>query len=304
MDEQRVSTDSGRFHCLIGGPAGAPAIVYLHGFPDYPPTSMRFLNVLARAGHRVIAPWLRGYAPSATAGPFTVEQLTEDVLALARAIAPGRQIHIVGHDWGAVIAYAVMASAPDAVASSVTLAVPHPLAVARSLARSRAQLARSWYMLFFQLPHLPEWLVGARDMAFIDRLWRVWSPGFVLPEPERRALHRCLRQSMPAPIEYYRAMLRPPGQARARVRWLAAQRITTPTLHVHGELDGCIGLPAARGHERFFAGPFAAEVVPGVGHFMQQEAPAAIAERVLAWYARHPAPALDGPSRAPRAMRR
>ena len=92
----------GTFHALQGGdPDGQPTLV-LHGFPDHPPTAAPFLAELGRHGRRVLAPWLRGYAPSPTAGPFDMAALTSDVLALIDRWSPGRAVELIGHDWGAL----------------------------------------------------------------------------------------------------------------------------------------------------------------------------------------------------------
>ncbi|MBA3541737.1 MAG: alpha/beta fold hydrolase, partial [Deltaproteobacteria bacterium] len=114
----------GPFHALVAGHPDAPPLVYLHGFPDHPPTAATFLSELARR-HRVIAPWLRGYAPSPLAGPFDLDTLAADVIALIDQL--GAPVDLVGHDWGAAITYAVCAASPTRVRRAVTLALPHPL---------------------------------------------------------------------------------------------------------------------------------------------------------------------------------
>ncbi|MFB7146016.1 alpha/beta fold hydrolase [Agrobacterium deltaense] len=107
MEFQHVTFDlpHGTFHALQGGdPHGQPTIV-LHGFPDHSPTAKPFLDELGRRGRHVVAPWLRGYPPSPTAGPFDFSALTSDVLALIDRWSPGRPVELIGHDWGALITY-------------------------------------------------------------------------------------------------------------------------------------------------------------------------------------------------------
>lgn len=266
---ESITLPGGRFQLLRGG--DGPLVIALHGFPDHPPSLIPVAERMIAAGYQVVAPWLRGYAPSTLDGPFDVGRLATDVLELATALGHDR-FSLVGHDWGAIITYAVCGAAPERVRAAVTLAVPHPAAFARSLVRS-AQLARSWYMLLFQLPGAPA-LVRARDLALIDRLWRTWSPGLHLDDTARRELHACLAESLPAPVMYYRALLRRPP------RW---RRIATPLLHLHGADDGCIGVAACRDQARWFRGPFATETLPGLGHFLQLEDPAQIAARAIAW---------------------
>jgi pimeloyl-ACP methyl ester carboxylesterase len=273
-----LSLPRGDFHALAWGAADAPPLLWLHGFPDHPPTAAPLLSRLART-RRVIAPWLRGYAPSTLEGPFDLETLAVDAIDLLERIAgAGRPADLIGHDWGAVITYRVCLLAPTAVRRAVTLAIPHPLTFMRAIRRP-AQLRQSWYMLLFQLPGA-ERIVRARDLALIDRLWRAWSPRLSLDEAQRAELHACLAASLPAPLEYYRALVRPLAGFRARVAALEPV-ITTPLLQLHGAEDGCV-LPPRDDDARYFLHR-EREIVPGAGHFLHLEAPAAIAARVAAW---------------------
>ncbi len=276
MNVETLRLPCGDFQVLRAGTPGAPLVIVLHGFPDHPPTFAPVIEALARGGYDVVAPWLRGYAPSTLAGPFDATRLAEDVLAMASALGHER-FALVGHDWGAVITYAVCALAPERVRAAVAMAVPHPRAFLRSFTRT-AQLTRSWYMLFFQLPGAIA-VARARDLALIDRLWRRWSPGYQLPAPARRDLHACLAASLPAPILYY----------RAQARWTPAllRPLITPLLQLQGADDGCIAPSAARGQARHFRGPFAEEVIADAGHFLQAEVPDVIARRILGWFDAH-----------------
>jgi pimeloyl-ACP methyl ester carboxylesterase len=222
----------GEVHALVGGAVTARPLLFLHGFPDHPPTAVPFLEHLAET-HRVVAPWLRGYAPSPIVGPYDFDTLASDALALIDRL--GGQVDLVGHDWGGEITYTVCAAAPSHVRRAVTLAIPHPATLIRSLAHSK-QWKKSWYMGLFQLPGA-DYLVRRRQLALIDRLWRAWSPGFTLDSARRDELHACLERSLPAPLEYYRAILRPLTTLVARMR-KAEAHIATPLLQLHGSDDG------------------------------------------------------------------
>ena len=288
IDVERVEVPGGTFQLLRARNPGAEAhVLVLHGFPDHPPTFRPLIERLAAAGYDVAAPWLRGYAPSVLTGPYDVERLGHDVLELADELSPERPVYVVGHDWGAIAAYAACAFAPERIRAVVTMAVPHPLALARALARP-GQLRRSWYVLFFQLG-VADRMVARGDFAFVDRLWRTWSPGLDLPVGDRDDLHACLAASWPAPLEHYRALMRPPLAAWHRTRPGAPLRnpIEVATLQLQGEADGCVAPDSARGQERWFSGPFRADVIPGAGHFLQAEAPDEVADRTLEWFAEH-----------------
>lgn len=277
----------GPLTCLTAGDPNAPVVICLHGFPDVPRTFASLMDGLAERGWRAVAPWLRGYHPSTLEGPYHVERIAEDVLELATALSSDRPVCIVGHDWGAVATYWATAWAPQRFARAVTMAVPHPLALLRNMARHPKQLRRSWYMGFFQLPDRPERVVPKDDFAFIERLWRDWSPGWEPPQDHLREVKRCLAESMPAPIEYYRAMVRPVGALKRRISESRsrARRIRVPTLHLQGAQDGCIGPEVAEGQERFFEGVLTRRVVPGVGHFLHLERPDLLDPMILDWLA-------------------
>ncbi|MCC6646123.1 MAG: alpha/beta hydrolase [Polyangiaceae bacterium] len=275
-----VETPRGRFHCLVEGPPDGPLALCLHGFPDVPHGMAGVQGALAARGHRAVAPFLRGYAPSVLDGPHDLSALGEDVVALVDALSPSRPASVVGHDWGAVAAYVALARAPGRFCRAVTMAVPHPYVFARDVARHPGQLARSWYMLAVQ-PSAGGWLLARRDHALVDRLVRAWSPGWT---PEPRHLSRvkaCLAESGDAPLALYRALLRPLAGARRRLAELRAMRISTPLLYLHGERDGCVGAALGEGNARMFDGPHERRVLAGLGHFLHMEAPLAVEAMIV-----------------------
>lgn len=278
---------SRRVEALVAGDPGAPVALLLHGFPDHPPSWIPVMQRLAAAGYRAVAPWSRGYYPTSLEGPYDTDQLAADAIDLALQLSPERPVALIGHDWGAITAYVALARAPQRFAAAVTLAVPHLLAFLANLRRDPAQLKRSWYIAFFQLPALPERVVPGGQWAFVRQLWRTWSPGYELPADQWEALTGCLERSMPAPIGYYRALAQPWRDAYRRMSAARGQRIEVPTLVLHGADDGCIGPRLGEGQERFFRGPFASQVVPEVGHFLQLECPDEITDLVVTWCRAH-----------------
>jgi pimeloyl-ACP methyl ester carboxylesterase len=288
MERLSLALPGGRFVALAEGPRTGPLALCVHGFPDVAETFSEsgLLSALGGSGYRAVAPYLRGYAPSTLAGPFDADRLARDLVELADALSPGRPAALVGHDWGAVAAYLALAVAPGRFSRAVTLAVPHPLAFFRNLLRHPSQLRRSGYMAVFQLPGLPERTLRLGGFAWVEELWRRWSPGYA---PSRRHLDRvtgCLDRSLPAPLGPYRAMGWPPVSAGRRLARAAAPdaRIRVPTLHLHGGDDGCIGPALRAGQDRHFQpGALAQGIVPDAGHFLHLERPDVVAARVLAW---------------------
>jgi pimeloyl-ACP methyl ester carboxylesterase len=275
---QYAALRRGRIAYHEQGDRAAPLAVLAHGFPDFPKTFFPVMNRLSAAGYRCVAPYLRGYSPSTLEGPFHGGQLGDDLAELTEALSPGKRALLVGHDWGAVATYAAVERHAASFSSAVTLAVPHVAAFMRALRGNRAQQLRSAYMAFFMLPLVPERIVPRDDFAFIDALWRRWSPGYTPDRGYMQELKSVLRASMPAPLAHYRALrttLIPAKSARP------AGRIRVPLLHLHGADDGCIAFESGAGQERLFEAAFRSERIEGVGHFLHLEDPDGIARRIL-----------------------
>ncbi|MGZ5970240.1 MAG: alpha/beta fold hydrolase [Polyangiales bacterium] len=273
-----LTLDRGSFAYLEAGPKDGPLLLALHGFPDSPHGLFPLVERAAARGHRVIAPFLRGYAPSIASGPFDLDTLVDDVLAIGHAF--GERFALIGHDWGAAITYGAIARPGTPVTAAVTMSVPHPASFVRALVSDRAQLARSGYMAFFQLGRFADRRVAARDFEFIDLLWKLWSPALG-PHPAIAHAKAAIAPSFPAALEYYRAFARAPGKLRA----LERRAITVPTLHLTGRDDGCIGPDVGRDELRWFRGPFQREVIEAAGHFLILERPEEVSRRALDWIA-------------------
>lgn len=216
--------------------------------------------------------------------------LSEDVVELARALDPVPG-HLIGHDWGASIAYAAVARAPGQWRSLATLAVPHPVAFAAALASDHEQLRRSWYVFLFQLHGFAEGIVRADDFGLLRSLWRDWSPGWTPEQADFDALARTFEAPgvLEAALTYYRAALAPDNPRAGEVSAIWEKAVTAPTLGLVGEDDGCIGaqvfqaaMPAS-----LFTGGVDVACVGGTGHFLHLEAPSEVNARVLQFLARH-----------------
>jgi pimeloyl-ACP methyl ester carboxylesterase len=267
-----------------------PLALCLHGFPDSAHTWRHLLPALAEAGFHAVAPFMRGYAPTAVPDDacYGIGALVADAVALHQVLDGDGDAVLIGHDWGAEAAYAGAAFAPDRWRRVVTLAVP-PRALDPVLFGDYQQLKRSFYLFWFRdsLARAVE-LVAAEQMAFLDRLWRDWSPGYDAAEDLAR-VKASLRQpaNLSAAISYYRD---PPNEtssagcaAYAAEEQAAGQQARQPTLYLHGSADGCIGVELVRGADRHLAPGSRMTVVEGAGHFLHLERPEEVNEHVLAW---------------------
>jgi pimeloyl-ACP methyl ester carboxylesterase len=260
--------------CDVHGPDDGELVLCVHGFPDCARSFRHQIEPLVARGYRVATPTLRGYAPSSLARDkrYDVEALAADLCAIAMRLS-SRPVRLVGHDWGAIASYAAVAYAPHLFSHLCTIAVPH-LRVAGPRFASAAQLKRSWYIGFFQLRMLAERRVAQSNMAFIDRLWRDWSPGYLVPDEELEAIKAALAppDHLRAALSYYRAMMSF-GALTGESRKLLLRRTELPSIYVHGEDDGCIGVELAQGLESAYGPRFQAHLLPRAGHFAHLEQP-------------------------------
>ncbi len=238
LEHRHVRVGEVTLHVVTAGPVDGPPVLLLHGFPEQWYGWRRQIPALVRAGFRVIAPDQRGYAGSdkpRAVGMYRVDVLVGDVLGLLDALSYER-VRLVGHDWGAAVAWRLAATAPERVERLVILNVPHPRVMLRALYTNPRQLLRSWYMFFFQLPWLPEWLLGRRRAAVLVRMLAgSGKPGSFSARD----------------IEVYRAAWTQPGAVRAMLAWYRAMfrapppRIDAPiepaTLVLWGMRDVALG---------------------------------------------------------------
>ncbi len=277
------------FSILEAGPADGPLALCLHGFPDSAYTWRFLLPELAAAGFHAVAPFLRGYAPTAIPadGRYQIGALARDANALHAALGGTRDAVIIGHDWGALTVYGAVAHQPDRWRRAVTAAVPPTASIGMSLF-SYAQLQRSWYMFFFLSP-LAEIALPLDDYAFIDHLWADWSPGYDAAFDVARVKESIGDPShMVAAISYYRALYDPgatdPDLAEEQNAALA--RTPRPTLYLHGRDDGCMLLSSIGNPLEFLAEGSKTVVIDDAGHFMHVEQPQVVNQHVLEFLAR------------------
>lgn len=293
LRHERVTVNDVDLALLCCGDDDGPLALCLHGFPDSAWSWRHLLPRLAEAGYRAVAPFQRGYAPSAVPedGRFQTAALSLDAIALHDTFGRDRPGVIIGHDWGAPATYGAAAAEPDRWSHVVAMAVPPGGAMGAAFVTNLAQLQRSWYMFFFQ-HGLADLVVPHDDLAFIDLLWRDWSPGFDATD-ELAHVKDALRDPahLQAALGYYRATL---GDGLRDPDLDALQQATTqlppqPTLYLHGVDDGCIGAEVAEAARAEVAAAgrddVTIEIVDGAGHFLHLERPDHVNARILEFLA-------------------
>jgi pimeloyl-ACP methyl ester carboxylesterase len=278
MDEHRLTrfTSEGlAFDVRDTGPLDGPVVLALHGFPQTSTSWAGVTPLLTGAGYRVLAPDQRGYSPEArpqAVSAYTMSHLCGDALALADAAGAGR-FHVLGHDWGAAVGWALAANWPERVQTLTAVSVPHPAAFVRSMLGTQA--LRSWYMAFFQLPVLPELLFRVREGAGLRPLLRA------IAHPDPDAAVRLLGDPRTATgaVNWYRAL-------RKRAD-LSVGAVRVPTLYVWSDGDVALGRRAAEDTAAWVRGPYRFEVLSGASHWIPEEHPAELGALVLSHLAAH-----------------
>jgi len=257
----------------------AEVVILLHGFPASRRSWEGVASRLTAAGYRVVAPDQRGYSPGARPPgrrSYAMRHLVGDVMALADRVGAER-FHLVGHDWGGGVAWSAAAWHPERVATMTSLATPHVKALMRSMASS-TQALHSWYMVFYQLPWLPEASItsGPGGRAFTRVLVKSG-----LSSARADEYVRFMRAGAAGPaLNWYRALpFTPPTVAAA---------VSVPTLYVYGTGDFALGRRAADLVYRHVRGPYRYEVLDGVSHWIPEEEPETTAGLLIEHFHAHP----------------
>jgi pimeloyl-ACP methyl ester carboxylesterase len=270
---QSFRRDGMIFDVRDAGPADGEPVVLLHGFPQDSTAFARLTPLLNATGLRTLAPDQRGYSPGARPvgrSHYRLRETVDDVLALLDA-AGLESAHVVGHDWGGGVAWALAAWHPERVRTLTALSTPHPAALQRAVLSSDQGL-RSYYMGLFQVPLLPERMLLAGEGAAL-----------------RRAL---LRGGLPAEaVDHYVRRMREPGALTAALNWYRALPLSmrqpvgtvrVPTLHVWSTGDAFLGRAATEASAAHVDAPYRLEVLDDVPHWIPELAPERVAELLTA----------------------
>jgi pimeloyl-ACP methyl ester carboxylesterase len=284
IGERTVQANGLRFRVLEAG-TGDRLALCLHGFPELGFSWRHQLPLLAQLGYRAWAPDLRGYG--GTDRPqglheYALEKLMDDVAGLIDA-SGARETVLLAHDWGGVIAWHFALRRIRPLSRLIVMNLPHPAVFERVLRSGWRQRMRSWYVLFFQIPWLPEKLLGMRGARMIGEAFRGMAvdksrfPEEVLDVYRRAALEP---GALTAMINYYRAAVR--GGGGRRQRSLGYPKIDTPTLMVWGEQDTALGVELTDGTQDF-VGDFTLRRLANASHWVQQDAPEEVNAILREW---------------------
>jgi pimeloyl-ACP methyl ester carboxylesterase len=267
------------FDVRDAGPADGPVVVLLHGFPQHNDSWDAVIDRLTAQGYRCLAPNQRGYSPGARPPrrrDYRLPELVGDLGALIDA-SGAQQVHLVGHDWGAAVAWAAAAEMPERLKTVSPVSVPHPAAFVKSFLNSRQGLA-SYYMYLFQLPGIPEWAMLRRNASFLSKSLRQSGQAPAVAERDAQAMLE--PGALTAAINWYRALpLSNPGSIN--------QKVNVPTLYVWSDRDIALMPKSAYDTGRYVTGEYRFEIMPGVSHWIPDEEPDKLADLLLEWFAAH-----------------
>jgi pimeloyl-ACP methyl ester carboxylesterase len=278
--ERDVTVNGVRLHCVVEGQG--PLVLLLHGFPETSHAWRKQIPALATR-FRVVAPDLRGYGGSEKPkgiAAYRTSVVAKDIVGLIHAFDAERA-HVVGHDWGGAVAWAVAIEQPEAVDRLVALNCPHPAVMAKALRLNWSQFRKSWYIFAFQVPWLPEWALrrdGARALKQTLRGFTKRPETFTEMDLDEYARAFSAPDAATAAINYYRAAVRSPVPT-------GMKKVRASTLIIWGEDDVALGIELTRGMEGLLEREPRVEYIPDTGHFVMEERPEEVNRLLLEFLA-------------------
>ncbi|MER3432845.1 MAG: epoxide hydrolase [Leptolyngbya sp. ERB_1_1] len=283
---QFVEANQIRLHYVTQGEGDL--VLLLHGFPEFWYSWRYQIPALARH-FKVVVPDLRGYNDSEKPeSGYDLDTLSADIRSLIDRLGYSRA-HVVGHDWGGAIAWRFAQQFPNSLDRLALLSAPHPQRFAKDLLSNLDQLRRSWYVLAFQVPNLPEWVIQSNLRAFLQNMFQ-----------EQAVRKGAFTQEL---VQKYQAALQKPGAIASAIKyyrqlflsgnwigdWMRSpDPISVPTLVLWGDEDSILSPKLMDGIEQWIAAPFKFKLIPHCGHWIQQEAPQTV-NRELIEFLRNPA---------------
>ncbi len=266
------------FEADVDGERGAPLVLLLHGFPQTSYSWRHQLPALAGAGFFAVAPNQRGYSPQARPPPledYATDLLVSDARAMARALGYSKY-HLVGHDWGGQLSWLLAARYPGELDSLTVLSRPHPAAFARAMKTDAAQADRSRHHRAFQDANAVHELLADDAKRLRGTLRHQGVPDADIDAYLERLGNL---EALDAAINWYRA----PRVASGALAPPDVPAVTVATMYLWGDQDATVGRMAAEATVSFVSAPYRFEVLPGVGHFITDQASERVNELMLQW---------------------
>lgn len=277
-----VETNRIRLHYVTQGQGDL--VILLHGFPEFWYSWRYQIPALARY-FKVVVPDLRGYNDSdKPAGGYDLDTLSTDIRGLISSLGYVKA-HIVGHDWGGMIAWRLAQKFPQVLNRLAVLNAPHPYRFWQELAGNLDQLRRSWYIFAFQIPALPEWLIQQNLKDFVKNFFRGQAVRQGVFTAEDTQIYEAALEKpgvISAAMKYYRSSLSPQSWLHHWGR--SPEPVTVPTLILWSEEDSLLSQKLTEGMESLINAPFQLKFVPHCGHWMQQEVPQTVNRELLNFF--------------------
>lgn len=257
------------FQVIDEGPIDGEVVILLHGFPQRASSWRKVMKILNKAGYRTIAPDQRGYSKGARPKgrrAYRVSELSLDIVQLIQQLNVGA-VHLVGHDWGSFVASNVAGKYPELVKTLTTVSLPHPKAFVRSLFTSK-QILHSWYMLFFQLPGLPEFLMKNMRSLRNKMLRDGGMDDDLISRYEKEMIEE---DALKGGINWYRAML----------FFGRAPHITVPTTHIWGDHDVSLERKGAEYSEKYVDSRYRLEIIKNGTHWLPDQSPEQLSKLLI-----------------------
>ncbi|TGL58315.1 alpha/beta fold hydrolase [Leptospira sarikeiensis] len=285
FEKNKLQANGLEFDLLKSG-KGKKLALFLHGFPDDAASFLPLMEKFSEVGFTCYSPYLRGYSKGSIPSDIregknktvSIADLAQDLDSLLEAIRKKEKpekIFIIGHDWGSIIASSLANLSPRSFDVLALLSVPPLPVFIKNLAFNPSQIFRSWYILFFQFRFgIPERSIQEGD--FLRKLWRDWSPNWVLPEERFREINQNLKDPkiLETALGYYRGLLTPDSfRDWNRSRELIFRKISVPTILLSGSEDHCISTSMFDNLGSSFRAPYEFHSIYNAGHFLPLEVP-------------------------------
>ena len=274
IEQVEFQSQNLEFEYLEYGKAEKGSLVFLHGFPDTYHTFQNQIEYFSNKGFRCLAPAMPGYLPTNQL-PGKNYSLVNVAKALWSLLEQKEytDFHLIGHDWGSPVSYIMTAQKPAKIQSLSLMAVPPLGELLNNAFQFPGQFLKSWYIAFFQLRGLSDHITKLSDLAFLEKLWKDWSPGWDIPTEEIQRMKTAFQspQVLESALGYYRGLFDFLDQEWHKTRELVFQELNKPILALTGKNDGCMDYRFFENFKERYPGGMKSVTIKNAGHFLHLE---------------------------------